>query len=92
MYQKFGHYKFKDQCKRTHLEEVCSSLGACENLKFCQKRHPMVCKRFAIEKFCRFGKSCSYHHTEDTKLENKIDIDEMKNKLKEMEKTICGMS
>ena len=61
------------------------------NLKHCQKRHPKVCRRLAIEKFCRFGKSCSYHHQEEQNTEEEVNNEEIKKKIEDMEKALDGM-
>ena len=85
-YQKFGFCKFKDSCKNQHLVEICENLSLCANLKSCLKRHPRVCKSYAIEKFCKFQAGCAYHHKEEN-INN-----EMKNKVDDLEKMVNGLS
>ena len=85
-YQKFGFCKYKDLCKNLHLKETCINLSACVNSKSCQKRHPRVCKKQAIEGFCRFGATCAYHHQEKN---NHVEINV---KLEELEKTVKEMA
>ena len=85
-YQKFGFCKFKDSCKNQHLMEICENLSLCANLKSCLKRHPMVCKSYAIEKFCKFQAGCAKHHKEEN-INN-----EMKNNVDDLEKMVNGLS
>jgi hypothetical protein len=61
-YSKFGHCKNGSSCERVHFKDKCSQLSACTDIQNCPKRHPKACKVFALEKFCRFGSKCSYHH------------------------------
>ena len=78
-YQKFGFCKFKESCKNQHLLEICKNLTSCVNLKSCHKRHPRVCRRFALEKVCSFGADCAYQHQEEN------GNNEIKNKVIELE-------
>ena len=73
---KYGFCKFKDECK---------DLFACK-AKVCNKRHPKVCKRFSLERFCKFGSNCVYLHLIDTSVQlhkqlNEFDIKRSKNEL-----------
>ena len=61
-HHKFGFCKFKNHCQKQHMEEKCQDLAACRNIKLCNKRHPKVCKRYVLERFCKFGMECSYAH------------------------------
>ena len=61
-HHKFGFCKFKNHCQKQHMEEKCQDLAACRNIKLCNKRHPKVCKRYVLERFCKFGRECSYEH------------------------------
>ena len=45
-----------------HCEECCENVEAFKDTKICLKRHPKVCKVFALDKRCRFGEDCSYRH------------------------------
>ena len=69
-HHKFGHCKFKQQCLKEHVKNECEDLSACREIKSCKKRHPKICRRFALENFCKFGKECSYVH--NTKEHSKI--------------------
>ena len=44
LYNKFGHCKYQETCRRQHLREICE-LPLCEN-KSCMRRHPRTCKFF----------------------------------------------
>ena len=88
-YQKFGFCKFKEQCKKKHLKELCKDLSACVDPRSCHKRHPRGCKRYALEGFCRFGDGCGYHHKE--RLPNKS-ILEVNKKVEELEKALNKMA
>ena len=85
-YQKYGFCKFKDSCKNQHLVKTCENLTACENVKSCHKRHPRVCKRFALEKVCSFGADCAYQHQEEK------GYDQIKIKVTQLEKVVTEIS
>ena len=59
-HHKFGFCKFREQCTKEHVKEKCKHSSACKNLKNCNKRHQRVCKRFVLERFCKFGDGCAY--------------------------------
>ena len=61
---KYGFCKFQDHCQKKHVEGECNALSTCKS-KVCQMRHPKVCKRLALEKFCKFGDECAYSHRID---------------------------
>ena len=60
----FGYCKYKESCVKQHVKGECKKLAACKS-KVCLKRHPKVCKRFAVEKFCKYGPGCAYLHRLD---------------------------
>ena len=91
-YQKFGFCKFKGTCKNQHLVEICENLTACENVKSCHKRHPRVCKKFALQKVCSFGADCAYQHQEENGYNQiKIKVIELENIVTEMSKKISQL-
>ena len=54
-----------------------------------------MCKRFAIDKFCKFGEECAYRHPQDKSEEvhkltarNKLEIDKLKEEVKELKSEI----
>ena len=57
---------------KQHVKGECKDLSSCKS-KVCLKRHPKVCKRLSVEKFCKFGASCAYFHIPDTNLQVKED-------------------
>ena len=83
---KYGYCKFKEHCEREHVTGECKALFACKS-KVCNKRHPRVCKRFSLEKFCKFGSDCAYLHLVDTGVQvqkhlSTVDQKESHNELK----------
>ena len=95
---KYGFCKFQDYCQKEHVEGECNALHACKS-KDCNKRHPKVCKRFAIDKFCKFGEECAYRHPQDKSEEvqklsarNKLEIDKLKEEVKELKLEIEGLT
>lgn len=79
-HHKFGFCKFREQCSKVHVKEKCKNLSACKDLKSCNKRHQRVCKRFVLERFCKFGNECAYLH--DNTLNTKEGYEEMVEELK----------
>ena len=74
-HNKFGYCKFKESCKKHHVIEECTNGMTCRELISCQLRHPKMCRRLAMEGYCRLGKECAYNHrlllksnNEDTEL------------------------
>ena len=61
-HHKFVFCKFKNHCKKENTEEKCQDRSACRNIKSCNKRHLKVCKQYILERFCKFGRECSYEH------------------------------
>jgi hypothetical protein len=87
-FQKFGYCKFKEECKRKHLAQVCENLSGCINKKHCEKRHPKNCKKYASEVGCRHGKDCAYNHHETKQVE---ESNELKEKIMILEKKVAEM-
>ena len=67
---KYGYCKYHDQCLKRHVDGQCNSLHACK-VKACNKRHPRICKRYPLKKFCKFKEECAYLHLDDTSSEVK---------------------
>ena len=87
----YGYCKFKERCEKQHVKGECKYLSACKS-KTCKKRHPKVCKRYSLEKYCKFGTDCAYLHMIDTSLQvhNQLKTFELKEssnelKIKELE-------
>ena len=80
-YYKFGYCKFKHQCHKEHVETKCEALSAFRDIKCCHKRHPKVCKRFALEIFCKYGEHCAYEHIVKDQSKGEVDelVEDMKN-------------
>lgn len=84
-FQKFGFCKYKESCKKKHLEETCEKRSSCDSPKNCQKRHPYACKRYVLEGFCKFGLGCAYHHQTQEKINNESEVNV---KVDKLEKTV----
>ena len=63
VYSKFGFCKYRNNCKRHHLQEKCENLSNCKNVKACDKRHLKVCRKFNSERGCT-RTDCAYSHIE----------------------------
>ena len=68
-YFQFGHCRFGNLCRKTHVKQVCEKIN-CE-IDNCTQRHPKVCKFFREYGRCKFGKFCNYSH-----LNGKIAVEE----------------
>ena len=55
-----GFCKFAENCKWRHEKEICQ-ITRCSS-KACRKRHPKLCKFFALNNFCKFEDLCCYKH------------------------------
>ena len=94
-YFKFGYCKFNSLCNKDHItDEICTERSACKT-KSCIKRHPKACKRYAIERFCRFGETCAYFHvnemSEDVKAKVEAAIKPYELKINQLEHEIKNM-
>ena len=78
-YYKFGHCKFRDNCKHQHIHEVCEN-SSC-NVITCMLRHPKECKFYMEHNRCKFSEWCDFAHIEK---ENSFE------KLKHENKSILG--
>ena len=92
---KYGYCKYKNQCKKEHVEGKCEALSACPDIKACNKRYHKVCKQLAIQRFCRYGRECAYAHFQsETKVDAKCketmvnDINIVKAELCELKETL----
>ena len=65
----YGYCKFQTQCQKIHVQGQHEAFAACNGIKSCKKRHPKVCKRFEIEKYCKFGRECAYAHLKSSNVE-----------------------
>ena len=87
MFLPYGDFcKYKEGCTTKHLEDIWTDLSSCRKSKNCQKRHPRECKRYSLERFCRFGEGCAYHHKEQSKFLEESDITEINMKVDELKK------
>ena len=88
-HQKFGFCKFKEMCRKQHLEETCKELSACLKPNNCPKRHPKECKRYE-KGLCRFGISCAYSHQEKSTI--KAGNKDINAKVEMLEKMVFEMA
>ena len=59
-YNKFGHCRFKGNCRKEHVDTICEA-NDCD-MKTCNKRHPKACHYFSVFGRCKFGSFCDYVH------------------------------
>ena len=59
---KFGYCKYIDQCERYHVQGECKDGNTCPKIQSCNLRHPKMCKRMAMEGYCRLESKCAYKH------------------------------
>ena len=87
----FCKYRNKNECNKQHIEEVCKNRTTCKT-KDCNLRHPRACKRYALERFCRYGDNCAYfhvtEHTNEMKAEIQAAIKPYENKIERLEHEI----
>ena len=88
-FYKFGFCKFREFCKRRHLEQICESQAECKNKEQCPKRHPKSCKRFNSGNGCKHGEECAYNHKANVKVK---EVTELKDKIDNLEKTVAKIS
>jgi hypothetical protein len=60
-FNKFGFCKYGGKCRKTHYSEICEQ-SFCENIKYCEKRHPRRCYFYCAYGFCKFGNNCQFRH------------------------------
>ena len=56
-YRKFGYCKYKEECKRKHLEEVCDNLSNCKISKNVRKYILKPAIDFYLKRDAAFRKS-----------------------------------
>ena len=61
-YHKFGYCKYNDQCEKYHVQGECKDGNMCPKIHICSLRHPKMCKRMALEGYCRLESKCAYKH------------------------------
>ena len=88
MYDKFGFCKFKNTCKKHHYTQICEYFSSCTSIKNCPKRHPKLCRRFAIGEACTFNAECAYYHQNSLTADN----EKMNKKLKHLERVVEEMA
>ena len=55
-----GHCKFADKCVKIHTSATCDSFP-CQDRE-CPKRHPRMCKYYAMYGRCVYAERCSFLH------------------------------
>ena len=88
-YNQTGFCKYRQQCKRQHIPDICTTFPCTNNM--CYLRHPRICKYYSEFGSCQFGDGCLYlHRSRFLTLENdmsilKSEIQELKRKNTELE-------
>ena len=59
-YHQHGHCKFADKCDKIHTNKTCDSLPC--KVYECPKRHPRMCKYYALYGRCVYAERCSFLH------------------------------
>ena len=59
-FHQHGHCKFAAKCDKIHTAVTCDSFP-CEDSE-CSKRHPRLCKYYAMYGRCVFAERCSFLH------------------------------
>ena len=74
IFNKFGFCKFKTNCRKQHILEICSNQN-CET-KRCSLRHPKTCRYYRDIGYCKFGEWCYFKHENGTskEIEEKVKI------------------
>ena len=88
-FQNVGYCKYSDKCRFRHVSVTCKD-AKCLG-KGCDKRHPKRCKFHFLKKNCKFAETCCYSHSYSDNKNNelleklKVDLENMKQKNKELE-------
>jgi hypothetical protein len=59
-FHQHGHCKFADKCVKIHTSATCDSFP-CQDIE-CPKRHPRMCKYYAMYGRCVYAERCSFLH------------------------------
>ena len=87
-YNKFGYCKFKDTCRKNHINTLCEN-SSCD-VQICTLRHPKECKHYRNHGRCKFGEWCRFSHIEkEDELKNlRLENDTINKKLADLEKNV----
>ena len=92
-YNKFGFCRYKEECKKHHVDESCVSLNC--DISSCVNRHPKKCKFYKYRR-CKFGELCRFDHGMEqeqvTVAKNDEKIDKIKKELDEKDEQINTQS
>ena len=90
-YHKFGYCKYNNQCEKNHVKGECKDGNICPKIQVCNLRHPKMCKRMAMEGYCRLEAKCAYKHGPrvlQPNDDNKEDIKSIKAELDVLKQTV----
>ena len=82
-----GFCKYRQQCEKKHISEMCPSSTTCQNME-CERRHPRLCRVFARFRHCKF-KECAYLHVQDGNITH---IDKLGKEIVELKEHVKDMS
>ena len=82
-YHKYGHCKYKNTCRKRHVDELCKE-NACV-IDLCSKRHPRQCRYYQNFGRCKCGKFCSFSHDVMANTSIREEILAMKHRLSQLE-------
>ena len=87
-FYKFGYCRFRDTCRKQHIQETCEDIEC--DLNACNKRHPLTCKYFIEFQRCKFGEYCCFKHEKVT-IRNNEENDKLKKKIEQLETAITSL-
>ena len=86
------HFKF-GFCKTrvgTNIWKIIAKIWNNVIKEICNKRHPRLCRKFAVNNFCKHGTACTYHHQTKSVIEEKLSKDVI-NQLNDLAKKVIKM-
>ena len=90
-FHQFGHCRFGDHCRKSHTKETCTNLP-CTTIVSCTKRHPRLCKYFALSGQCKFNQECSFLHMASPKeVEQKRELKKLSDEVESLRKQVVAL-
>ena len=87
-FNKFGYCKYRNECRKLHINEICDGSSSCEFLT-CKFRHPKICNWYSEYGRCKFN-PCAFKHVDSPNVTEEIrkENTEIKAKLNEIDKSL----